>query len=304
LNYAWFVDGPETKTWMRVDAGAPLPFYPGLAVLGSPRIFRVPRLEGVTYAPWYDAARFDARSQPVLNLRAQLHQIAVNLKFVKEQVLSTEAALLVPLLILMWHMPEPRWRMLAATWFCTLPVLGVVGMYLLTHLVMRFVLGFFLVLWGVAFASIIIPLDLRPQARRALLAGILVFAAIELPGLLHFLMSQPAENGKRDMVIARALAGYGIHPGDAVASLGDGQEAYWAHWAETPVVAEIWKMDSAPFWSGSPALQYAALRSMADVGARAAVWRRDSDRACPPRWISLPADCGCLVLLPPGPSPN
>ncbi len=69
LNYAWFVDGPETKTWMKVSSGpAPLPFYPGSIALDSPRVFRLPSIDGVTYAPWYDAARFDKRSHPAFDL--------------------------------------------------------------------------------------------------------------------------------------------------------------------------------------------------------------------------------------------
>ena len=84
LNYAWFVNGPETKTWMKVSSGyAPLPFYPGSIALDSPRVFRLPSIEGVTYAPWYDAARFDKRSHPAFDLRAQLRQLAVNLQFLK-----------------------------------------------------------------------------------------------------------------------------------------------------------------------------------------------------------------------------
>jgi hypothetical protein len=304
LNYAWFVNGPETATWMRTASAAPLPFYPGPTVDDSPRVFRIPLLAGATYAPWYDAARFDARSRPTLNLRAQLRQIAVNLKFVKEQVLGVEAALLVPLLILIWHTPKPARRTLAATWFCTLPVLGVLGMYFLTHLVMRFILGFLLVFWGAAFGALSVPEDMRPLARRALWAGILVFAAVELPGLLHFIASHPDGNAGRDLAIARALPGYGMHPGDAVASFGDGQEAYWAHFAETPIVSEIWKMDAAQFWSASPALQQAALSAMAASGAKAAVWRRDSDQPCPPQWIPLPENSGCLALLLQQPSPN
>jgi hypothetical protein len=301
LNYVWFVDGPETGTWMhaetRGEISVPLPFYPGPAVFAPTRVFRVPRLEGVTYAPWYDAARFDARSRPFLSLRGQLRQIAVNLKFVKGQVLVSEAPLLVPLLILIWTAPGAAWRRLAATWFCTLPVLGVVGMYLLTHLVMRFVLGFLPVLWGAAFASIAVSPELRWLVRRTLLAGILVFAAAELPGMLHFAITHPAENAGRDMVIARALPAYGLRSGDAVASVGDGQEAYWAHFAGTPVASEIWKMDTGLFWSLSPDLQEGALRAMADAGARAAVWRRDSDLPCPANWIGLEEDSGCLIVL-------
>jgi hypothetical protein len=297
LNYAWFVDGPETGTWMRTERSAPLPFYPGPTVVATPPVFRVPQLEGATYAPWYDAARFDARARPFLSLRGQLRQLAGNLKFVKEQILGAEAALLVSLLILIWNAPAPAWRRMTATWFCALPVLGVVGMYLLTHLVMRFVLGFLLVLWGAAFASIAVSPELRWLARRALLAGTIVFAAVELPGMLHFAVSHPAENAGRDLAIARALPDYGVRPGDGVASIGDGQEAYWAHWAGTPVVAEIWKMDSAAFWSLSPEMREAFLRAMADAGAKAAVWRRDSDLACPAGWVGLEENSGCLILF-------
>jgi hypothetical protein len=50
LNYAWFVDGPETKTWMN-RGGAPLPFYPGPVAPGSVRVFRHPSLEGVRTRP-------------------------------------------------------------------------------------------------------------------------------------------------------------------------------------------------------------------------------------------------------------
>lgn len=297
LNYAWFVDGPETGTWMTTGK-APVPFYPGAVVFGSPRVFEVFRLDGVTYAPWYDAGRFDRRSRPAFHLRRQILQLAVNLKFLKEQVLEAEAALLVPLLLLVWNSPKTWWRRLAGAGFCVLPALGVVGMYLLVHLVMRFVLGFFLVLWGTALVSCAVTPDFQVWGRRALVVGLLLFAAAEVPGVLHFAVSRPAETADRDVAIAEALPGYGLRPGDAVASLGDGQEAYWAHWDGLAVVAETWKADSGAFWTGSPAQVAGALGAMADAGAKAAVWRRDSDRPCPAGWIGLPGGSGCLVLLP------
>jgi hypothetical protein len=169
-------------------------------------------------------------------------------------------------------------------------------MYLLVHLVMRFVLGFLLVIWGAAWASVYIPQDLHPLARRALLAGVLVFAAGTMPGLFHYVFSPRAETNARDVAIAQALPRYGISVGDGVASIGDGQEAYWAHYAGVSVVAEIWTMDSAPFWSG-PAGRQEVLHSMAEAGAKAAVWRRDSDQPCPPEWTPLPENSGCLIPL-------
>jgi hypothetical protein len=298
LNYAWFVNGPETKTWMKdSNGGAPLPFYPGSIVLGSPRVFRLPSIEGVTYAPWYDAARFDKRSRPTFSLRNQIRQLAINLRYPREQILGAGAALSVPLLILMWYAPRTWLRNFAATWFCTLPTAIVIGMYLLVHMVQRFVLGFSLILWGAALASVSLPPGLQLLARRAMLAGTLVFAAYTMPGLLHYVTSPRRESVGHDMTIAEAISRYGIQAGDPVASIGNGQEAYWAHLAKLSVVAEVWSIDSARFWSDQPALQQAVLRAMADSGAKAVVWRADSDRPCRPQWLSLPDNSGCIISL-------
>jgi hypothetical protein len=297
LNYAWFVNGPETITWEKDPPGAPIPFYPGPVVFGAPRVFHVPSIAAVTYAPWYDAARFDQRSHPFLNLRDQLRQLAINLRYPKV-LLGDAAALTVPLLILAWYAPIASLRHFAATWFCTLPAAGVFGMYLLVHLVGRFVLGFSLLLWGAAWASVVILPGCRLLGRRAVLTGVIVFAAYTMPGLIHYVISRRTASVERDMIIAEALPGYGIAPGDAVASIGDGQEAYWAHFAHVPVVAEVWNVDSAEFWSTTPAIRQAALHAMADAGAKAAIWRADSDRPCPDGWQSLPESSGCIVRLP------
>lgn len=299
LNYAWFVDGPETKTWMTAAAGgAPIPFYPGDRVSDSPRVFRLPHLPGVTYAPWYDATRFDRRSHPYFAWRGQLRQFATNLKFLHEQLLGIEGPLLVCLIVLIWCAPKAALRRLGATWFCTLPLAAIFGMYLLVHLSMRFVLGFLLVLWGAALASVVVPIELQRWGKRALLAGILVFAAYTGPGLIHYVFSSRAESTQRDIIVAEALPEYGVRPGDSVASIGDGQTAYWAHLARVSVVAEIWQVDSPQFWSGSADSQQAALHSMSESGAKAAIWRRDSSQPCPSGWLPLAQSSGCILLLP------
>jgi hypothetical protein len=219
--------------------GAPIPFYPGAIVFDSPRVFRLPSIAGVAYAPWYDASRLDKRRHPALNLRDQLRQLAINFRYPREQLLGAGAALTVPWLILFWYAPGKSLRNLATMWFCTLPVAVVIGMYLLVNLVQRFVLGFSLVLWGAAWALIFIPPGLHLMARRAMLAGTLVFAAYTMPGLLHYVVSRRTESIGRDITVAGALPRYGIAPGSAVASMGDRQEAYWAHFADVSVVAEV-----------------------------------------------------------------
>lgn len=293
LNYAWLVDGTETGPW--VDGGASFPFFPGPVVLQAPRAFRIPRLAGVTYAPWYDPARFDRHSRASFNLRGQLRQIAINLRSLDDEISGRHAALLVCLLVLASAAPAVFRRRLAAAWFCLVPPLVVVGMYLLVFVVGRYLIGFSLVIWGVAFSCVRVPPSYDVFMRRALACGIAVFAACTLPGLAHFLISRPQNLIKRELVIAEAMPNYGIKPGDSVGFIGDGQVAYWAHWARVSIVAEVASMDSASFWSATQESQQAAVRSMAALGAKAVIWRRDTERPCPQDWIDLPAKSGCMI---------
>jgi hypothetical protein len=295
LNYAWFVDGTETGPW--VDGGASFPFFPGPVVLNVPKVFRIPNLEGVTYAPWYDAARFDKRSRATFNLRGELRQLSINSKALKEEILPMYSALLVPMIILICGAPKAFLRRFRALWFCATPIMMVIGMYLLVHLVDRFMIGFLLVLWGLAYSSISVPSNSRLLVRYALLSGVAVFGACALPGLLHTLASPSQDLIQRDVLVAEAMPNYGVRPGDSIGLIGDGQTAYWAHWAQVSVVAEVTSFDSDSFWSSSVELQRTALRSMAESGAKAVIWRRDSQRLCPPDWVQLPKDSGCMISL-------
>jgi hypothetical protein len=298
LNYTWFVDGTETKTWAaHSDSHAPLPFYPGRVTLDFPRVFQIPRLDGVTYAPWYDASRFDQRSRPTLNLHSQLRQIATNLKSLKEVLLGTDSALTVCLIILMCCEPKVFLRRFASAWFCTLPALMVIGMYVLVHVVDRFVLGFALALWGVGYSCVCVPANLQLLARRALLAGTLVYAASTMPGVLHYVGSTRGESARRDEIIAEAMPGYGGSAGRFCRSDRGRRSGLLAHWAGVSIVAELWTIDSAPFWTASSDLQRTVFRAMRESGAKAVVWRRDAERACPQEWVSLPENSGCMSLL-------
>jgi hypothetical protein len=156
-----------------------------------------------------------------------------------------------------------------------LPVIAVFGMYLLVHLVTRFVLGFSLVLWGVAFVSVRVPCGQTELARRAMLLGTLVFAASTIPGRLHDGVSPRKESVARDLVIAEAISYYGFTPRAAVASIGDRQVAYWAHLARVSVVAEVLVdrlrallVRAAHRAAGSPLLDGRCRRERGDLAGR------------------------------------
>jgi hypothetical protein len=251
-------------------------------------------LPGVTYAPWYDAARFDKRSRAYFDARGQLRQISINLKSCADEILGRHSALLVCLLILASVAPAVFLRRVAAAWFCVIPTLVVVGMYLLVHLVGRFMIGFSLVIWSVLFSSIRVPARYEALMRRALGWGIAVFAACTLPGIAHLLISRPQNLIQRELVIAEALPVYGIRPGDGVGVIGDGQSLLGA--LGSGVNYGGGRRDGFCFFLVRIArLAATVVSSMAALGAKAVIWSRDSDHPCPRDWTELPGDSGCII---------
>jgi len=295
LNYAWYVNGIETGD--SAEGNAPFPFFPGPLILKSPRVFRLPCLPGITYAPWYDAARFDQQSRASFTIRGEIRQLATNLKSLKQDVVDHYGVFLVCLIILISLTPRAFLRRFSNAAVCVIPTVMIIGMYLLVHLVVRFLIGFSLVLWGVCFSCCCVPPDDLRVARRILLAGTVVLAAQAFPGLLHYLAS-PAQNlVDRDEQIARTLPNYGVLPGDFAGIIGDGQSALWAHWARVTLIAELPSADAASFWKGSQEVRQTVLDAMKQAGAKAVVWRRDSGHPCPPEWIELPQGSGCMISL-------
>ena len=299
LAYAWLAAPSETKTWMtgRPDS-APMPFYPGRTMHTRPMVFEVPHIPGVTYAPWYDASRFDVRSHARFSLSEQLKRMVGNLKPISGVVVQSEGTLLLALIILALYAPLNFLRGLGRSWFYSLPILAVVSMYVLVFLVWRYMLAFSPLLWGTALAAVTVPVHLRATVRPVILAGIIVFALNTVPGLTHFLFSSD-HTGQREVAIANSLSSYGIGQGNLVASVGEGESATWAHLAGVSIDAEIWATDGANFWTSSPSDQDEIVRDILKTGARAIVWRRNSEQLCQLPWRSLANSSGCILTQAP-----
>jgi hypothetical protein len=274
--------------------GAPLPCLSraGSARLSSclPSSFSRRR----TYAPWYDAARFDQRTHPVFNLRAQLRQLAVNLQSLKEELLGAGAALLVALLILACYTAKASLRNLASTWFCTLPVIAVFGMYLLLHLlrdscsVFRWCSGRRVRIGSCAFRT--------GRISTARHAGWNTGLCGEHDPRSASLCRITAQGiGCATWLLPRPFPTTDSHPARrSQVSVTD--KSPIGHTCKGSVVAEVWSIDSARFWSEPSTAQQAVLHSMADAGAKAVIWRADSDQACAAEWISLPEHSGCVIF--------
>ncbi|HSS95831.1 MAG TPA: hypothetical protein VLK33_02310 [Terriglobales bacterium] len=295
LSYAWLANVPETKTWLRgePDSTASLPYYPGPFLHDNPMVFQLPLLPGITYAARYDPSRYDFHNHPHFSLRPQLERIAINLRPFKLVLLEAEGPLLVALFILALYSPREFLRKLMESWFYSIPVLVIVAMYVLVFLTWRYLLAFSPLLWGTAFAAVSVPIGWRGTVRPIVLAGLIVFALLAGPGLMHFLVQKDNSND-REIALVRKFSQYGIEQGDTVAIFGTGQNAWWAHLAGVSIRAEVWPSEVPKFFASSPTDQREILKTMLGTGAKAVVWRRDSKEACPSPWQPLPQNSGCI----------
>ena len=295
LNYAWLADVPETKNWLtEAPNAAALPFFPGPLLHDNPMVFRLPLLSGITYAPRYDPSRYDFANHPHFEPRVQLSRIAINLRAFNDVLLGSQQSLLLAVIILVLYSPLEFFRKLANDWFWVVPILLIVTMYLMVYLSWRYLIAFMPLLWGAALTSVSVPVRFRETVRPIILAGLLVFGVHTVPGLLHFLIAPRPNSYRRDLVVAQSLPAFGIKRGDLVGTVGDGKNALWAQLGGVSVVTEIWSADIPAFVASSPAEQQVILDSMARAGAKAVVWRMDSEPRCQSPWLNLPASSGCI----------
>jgi hypothetical protein len=71
--------------------------------------------------------------------------------------------------------------------------------------------------------------------------------------------------------VAEELQRLGVEPGDKVALIGYGLDAFWARLGRTPIVAELLHWDAQGFWKGDKALQADVMNAFASSGAKAVV---------------------------------
>ncbi len=90
---------------------------------------------------------------------------------------------------------------------------------------------------------------------------------------------------EQHLKVAMRLSALDIAPGSAVASIGDGNQAFWARLGRVKIVAEIpfdvWDpvvrtpdiSDVEVFWAAGPEVRAAVMRKLAETGAKAVIAR-------------------------------
>ena len=303
LNYAWYVS--QAKPFWR--GGPPDPRV--LLDHGPRRLMEEPVLLEfatpfeATHPLWYAPGYWGAGKWPPIQLSDQLRVFLTTGE--SYYGMAVDMAGLIAGLLVLWIFKRRdayptsgslRWMNFAIAW----PV-SACAMYAMVHTERRFLSGFFVVFWLVAYRRVVGPLK-----DRALVAGVLATAAgtMLIPWGAHF--GAAAARIVRDGVHPRPSASQStanllktlrLQRGDLLAIAGETFDVSFARLAEMRVGAQI--PDEEAFWSMKPEKMTEVCARIEALGIKAIVAKTASERWKTSEWkdLSLSASPDFRVLL-------
>lgn len=281
INYAFWVNGYPRQHWQGEPPGSGTPRHPTRRVFERPAVYEFGEPVGGTYPPWYDPSYWYAGVQPRFDLAGHARVLlrAIRIESLQDALdhWLPSVALCAALGLYGWTRGWlSRSGLMAQRNLLVVAVAGF-GMFAPVQLIPRYIGGFVPLLWLGVLAGLALPDD--PRARRtatALALAVMVFhGALAAPGIAKRAADavresgrgRPAEAGDVHSQVAAGLHASGVQPGDRVAVLGSGFNAYWARLARAKIVAEI-PVDAAPeFWATDDQTRARVIRLLADTGA-------------------------------------
>jgi hypothetical protein len=286
LNQAFFINGVQHyEHWQGGPPGSGTPVHPTRKLSDYPEIYEFVSSSNMgTYPPWFDPSYWYEGITPHLNWKRQAVVFVRDLAL-EYQILLESAAGLICVLIILGLLSSHRkgWiRGFAKVWFIWVPGAMALVMFALIHVEPRYLGGWLILLFAGVVCSCSLPTDagtsraVRCIADAALItvgATLILAASREAVGVDYAAGRTPYNAS-----IAVFLLNNGLHPGDGVALIGNGTEAYWAHLARLHLVAEIPSgIVSRPghpaldFWESRLEQQQKALGILERTGAKAVI---------------------------------
>lgn len=267
LNHLWSVQEMRQFQGWTGTAGGDMPVHGPRRIVTEPEVLEFATPLAGSYPLWYDPAYWYAGAKMQFDPGKQWAAFKRNLVFFKDYPLELglPAAGLIVLGIFaaMRRGPVGRRELYFALW-----PLSVLLMYLLLYIEFRYVAPW-LVLFFVACYSAVLVRNAIPERVILLLLGLtfLSLRVVDLVSASRILTTQ--QGASTDMLVASELQAIGLRGGDTIAIVGEGFQHYYAHLADTRIVAQI--SDPRHFWSLTPSHVLVVEEAVAQTGAKALV---------------------------------
>src|SRR5215470_14498355 len=279
LNYGFFInDVQHYQHWQGGPQGLGMPIHPTRKLSDYPEIYEFAAMHMGTYPAWFDPTYWYEGITPHFDWKRQAIVFVLNVALEFHVIFGVGAEIVCVGTILIF-LARPRWRRgFWHVWPMWTPGVIALIMFALVHIEQRFLGGWLLLIFAGVICACSLPTDLGTiRVVECIGTAVLITAGASLI-LQAARETVGAGMSSRSVSIASFLLKNGLCPGDGVAVIGDGSEAYWAHLASLRLVAEIPAgITSRPghpamdFWESGPEQQAKALKILKETGAKAVI---------------------------------
>ncbi len=271
IAYATYVN-KYPVFWMGDPPGSGTPVHPIRRILADPDAHEYPS-PGTTFAYpfWGDPAYWDQGMQPHFNFS---QQIAATKKQLQQYSSFLSLAFLACLGLGLMSVAAKRRELITLS----IPGGGVLLLYALVYVEPRYVAASVVVLMLCLFCFLEFGKESNPlRSPHAVMVAFSICVALSLATAFRGTINEAGRiltgtgSPNESWSIAAQARNAGLMPGQKVAFIGRGFDAYWARLARVQIAMEIPETNSARFWASNEADRTKALGAFAAHGAEAVV---------------------------------
>jgi hypothetical protein len=241
LNYAWLVlqEVPQSAGWRDAATPAGTPLHPPRLLSDDPPVIEFAGPVSATNPIWYDPAYFHEGLQVGFDLRKQVATIVRSISAFR----SATGTILFPVLagLVVLGCRVNRLRFIAQLSRSTLLYwsLAAFCLYALVIIEPRYIAAFLVLFWFTLFEALS-PAPMRSWSRAAVSVTAICILLFQIQGVFKSAADSAGRaKSAAQFVAAQELERLGLQPGDSIATVGHGFEAYYAKLARLHIVANI-----------------------------------------------------------------
>jgi hypothetical protein len=274
LNYSALVSpGGRLLNWQGEPPGSGVPVHTTRQIFSNPPVYEFAEPVGGTYPPSFDPSYWDEGRKWTFNARTQLSILKEHGLSYAELLLRSQAGLLAGALTLILAGGIATRKGILANWSLFGMCVAAMGLYALVHVETRFVGAYVSIFWMTILFGARLP-NSDGQRKMAEYMALAVVATILLSvgdSTLRAVRAGNPYSAVEQIVVADNLEKFGLHAGERVAVLGDGNWSYWARSGKLKFVASVMAGDVPAFWATTRDRREEIYRLLARAAARAVV---------------------------------
>ena len=237
-NIIWMVNHVPFYNWQGGPSDNGAPIHPTRQLSSNPAIFEFATPIGGTYPPWYDPIYWSQGARVAFRPADFIRALRLQVQFYGYLVHHRQLPLVFALATLFLLSPEKRRTFAGIRKFWPVLLLGATpfAMYALVHAEARYLAAFFVLLWTVLMAGLLVDLDARLD-RRVLLSIVTVAAALMLVETLT--ATPPLPITRLHYEVAQRAQMLGLKRGDPVAIITGDFDYFWARIVGARVTMQV-----------------------------------------------------------------